>query len=325
MAVLVTGATGLLGNNLVRDLLAQGEQVRVLARDKGMPKSLAGLEVEVVRGDVRDADSIRRAVEGMQTVYHSAGFVHIGWSQSDVHEAINVEGTRSIAKEAQRVGARLVYVSSINALGVGSKDFTATEDTALPDVVPCPYVTSKARAEKIVLERVNEGLNAVIVNPGFMLGPWDWKPSSGRMMLEISSRFAPIAPCGSLTCCDVRDVSAGTLSAAQQGISGRHYILGGHHISYFELWRQMAGLAGKAGPKMKLGPLMRWGAGAGGDLWYRLSGKEPDVNSAGVRMSNQHHRFSSQRAMEELQYKVRPWEQTLQDAWAWFLQHGYVK
>jgi dihydroflavonol-4-reductase len=250
--------------------------------------------------------------------------VHIGWSQADVHEAINVEGTRNIAEAAAAEGAKLVYVSSINALGLGRKDFEAEEETALEGIVPCPYVTTKKRAEELVLESVEKGLQASIVNPGFMLGPWDWKPSSGRMMLEVARRFTPLAPAGSFNVCDVRDVSAGTVAAIQLGRSGRRYILGGHNLSYFQLWKQMAAIAGKRGPLFPAGPLQRMIGGWYGDLFHRVTGKEPDLNSAGVRMSSQHHRFSSRRAMEELGYTIRPLEETLRDAWNWFVEHKYV-
>src|SRR5205085_12112707 len=122
-----------------------------------------------------------------------------------------------------------------------------------------------------VLEEVARGLNAVIVNPGFMLGPWDWRPSSGRMMLEVATRFTPLAPVGSFNVCDVRDVSAGAIAAAKQGQTGRKYILGGHNLSYFELWKKMAQVAGKRGPLFPAGPLQRMIGGAFGDLWHRVT------------------------------------------------------
>jgi len=325
MTILVTGATGLLGNNIVRDLIAQGERVRVLTRGQAATKPLEGLPLEVVQGDVRDRQAVEKALAGVQAVIHSAGHVHIGWSQAEAHEAINVEGTRNIAKASQASSARLVYVSSVNALGLGAIDFEAEEETARAGIVACPYVTSKTRAEELVLEHAQDGLDAVVVNPGFMLGPWDWKPSSGRMMLEVARRFTPIAPAGSFNVCDVRDVSAGTIAAARQGKTGRRYILGGHNLSYFALWKKMAAVAGKRGPLFPAGPVQRIIGGLWGDMMYRVTGREPDLNSAGVRMSTQHHRFRSDRAIAELGYKIRPLEETLQDAWKWFVEYGYVK
>lgn len=325
MTYLVTGATGLLGNNIVRELLAAGEQVRVMARATGTIRALEGLDVEIVPGDVRDATAVARAVQGAKIVIHSAGHVHIGWGQADVHTAINVEGTRNVATAALQHGARMVYVSSVNALGLGAKDFEADEDTARPGIVACPYVTTKAAAEKLVLEQVPHGLDAVVVHPGFMLGPWDWRPSSGRMLLEVAQRFTPLAPVGSCNAGDARDVSAGTIAAARLGARGRKYILGGHNVSYFELWKEMANVAGKRGPLFPAGPLQRMIGAWWGDAVHRVSGKEPDLNSAGVGMSSQHHRFKSDRAIAELGYTIRPLEVAIQDAWEWFVKYGYVK
>jgi dihydroflavonol-4-reductase len=171
---------------------------------------------------------------------------------------------------------------------------------------------------------VDRGLHATIVLPGFMLGPWDWKPSSGRMMVEVGTRFLPLAPSGSFTVCDARDVAAGSLAAAERGRPGRRYLLCGVNLRYFELWRKIAALAGRAGPLAPLGPMQRVGLGFLGDLWYRLTGHEPDANSAAIRMSSLHHRFSSRRAREELGYATRPLDETLRDTWNWFREHGYV-
>ena len=325
MTILVTGATGLLGNNIVRLLLHQGHQVRVLTRSKDVSQPLRGLVVELALGDVRDHAAVALAMQNVRQVIHCAGHVHIGWSQEELHRSINVEGTRHVAETAHAIGAQLAYVSSVNALGLGKRDFAANEDTALPGIVDCPYVRTKREAEQIVLSQVQKGLNAVILNPGFMLGPWDWKPSSGRMMLEVARRFMPLAPSGSFSVCDVRDVALGVLAALEKGKSGRHYILGGENISYFELWKRFARVTGARGPYFPAGPLQRCAAALWGDLWHKITGQESDLNSAGVRMSSQHHRFRSDRAIAELGYRIRPMEETLRDAWQWFVEHGYTK
>src|SRR4029453_13151318 len=132
MQFLVTGATGLLGNNIVRQLLAEGYSVRVLARPTADPRPLAGLNVEMVAGDVRDPLAAKRACQGIDAVIHAAGHVHIGWRQADVHRAINVEGTRNVAVAAREAGARLVHISPVNALGLGRLENPADEESALP-------------------------------------------------------------------------------------------------------------------------------------------------------------------------------------------------
>jgi dihydroflavonol-4-reductase len=323
MKYLVTGATGLLGNNIVRQLLKAGDEVRVLARASSDPRSLAGLSIERAEGDVRDSASIVEACRGVQVVIHSAGHVHLGWKQLDQHRQINVEGARNVAIAARGAGAKLVHVSAINALGLGRLNDPADEDSALPGIVQCPYVVTKREAELAVMAEVANGLDAVIVNPGCMFGPWDWKPSSGKMLLAVA-KFAPIFPMGAVSFCDARDVAAGTLAAAKRGHTGRKYILGGHNLSYWEAWRQMARLAGKRGPISPMGPMFRGVVAPMLDLYTWMSGHEGDANSAILLMGRQQHCFSSRRAETELGYRVRPFAETLADTWAWFRENGYA-
>jgi dihydroflavonol-4-reductase len=323
MTYLVTGATGLLGNNLVRLLLAQGQTVRVLVRPQSDPRALAGLPVERFTGDVTDPAAVRQAVRGAKRVIHCAAHVHLGWQQWAEHRAINVEGTRHVAEAARDEGVRLVHVSAINALGLGRLDQPADEESALEGIVPVPYVVTKRQAEQVVLGLVSQGLDAVIVNPGCMFGPWDWKPSSGKMLLAVA-RFAPVAPLGAVSFCDARDVAEGTLAAAERGRCGQRYILAGHNLSYWEAWRQMARLAGKRGPWLPMGPVFRAISGPILDFRTWWTGREGDANSAVLRLGRQQHCFSSRRAQEELGYRIRPFHETLQDTWDWFRAHGYI-
>ena len=324
MKYLVTGATGLLGNNIVRQLVAAGDEVRVLARASSDGRALAGLSIERAAGDVRDAAAVAEACRGVQAVIHSAGHVHLGWKQLEQHRQVNVEGTQCIAAAARAAGLRMVHVSGINALGLGRLDQPADEDTPLPGIVECPYVVTKREAEQVVLAEVARGLDAVIVNPGCMLGPWDWKPSSGKMLLAVT-RFAPIYPTGAVTFCDARDVAAGTIGAASKGRRGQRYVLGGHNLSYWEAWRQMAKLVGKRAPLSPMGPLFRAVAAPVLDVYSWLTGHEGDANSAILMMGRQQHCFSSRRAEAELGYRFRPFAETLADTWAWFREHGYVR
>ncbi|NQT17767.1 MAG: SDR family oxidoreductase [Planctomycetes bacterium] len=322
---LVTGATGLLGNNVVRMLLDQGQAVRVLARESSDPRPLEGLDLQIARGDVRDPDSVRQACEGVECVIHSAGYVQIGRSGLDRHRAINVEGTRHVAQAARRCGVRMVHVSSCDAIGVNSVEEPADEETPLNDPPPVPYVISKREAELAVLDEVDGGLDAVIVNPGFMLGPWDWKPSSGRMLLEVAGGRALLAPRGWFSLCDARDVAAGLLAALQRGQTGRRYILAGVTYSYLDAWRLFAQVTGARSPWRRAGPLMLRAAGFVGDLGTRLTGREPNVNSGVIALAALPKNYSSDRAQTELGYQIRPPEETVRDAWTWFQRNGYAR
>jgi dihydroflavonol-4-reductase len=319
--ILVTGATGLVGNNVVRQLIARGDRARVLVRQQSESRPLADLDVERFHGDVRDVESLRRACEGVDAVIHSAAYVCIGRTQLDVHRAINVEGTRNVARVAGETGLRMVHVSTCDAIGTGSPENPATEDTPITRQIPCSYVISKREAEKIVLD--NSTLNAVIVNPAFMLGPWDWKPSSGRMLLEVTRGRTRFAPRGTLNLCDVRDVAAATISALEKGQQGRRYILAGETLSFLTLWRRIAELCGGTRPLFRPGPLMLLAAGKCGDFYGRWTGKEPDVNSGAIAVARAPKHYSSERARNELGYQTRPTDETIQDAWKWFVEYGY--
>lgn len=323
MRYLVTGATGLLGNNVVRQLLDAGQRVRVLTRAASDPRPLSGLDVDLAAGDARDAAAVRSACQGIETVIHAAGHVQIGWKQLDLHRSINVEGTRNVAAAAREAGARLVHVSTVNALGLGRREQPADEDSALPGIVPVPYVLTKREAEQVVLAEIRRGLAATIVNPATMFGPWDWKPSSGKMLLEVT-RHSLYAPVGSASFCDARDVAAAVIAAADAGACGGRYILAGHNLTFREAWRQIAGLVGKRGPRLPMGPIFRAIAVPVCDLRTWLAGEEGAANSAAIALGRQSHCFSSAKAQRELGYQIRPLDQTLRDTWDWFREHGYV-
>ena len=326
MDYLVTGATGLVGNNLVRTILERGETVRALVRGDGIPECLSGLPVETARGDVRDPESLERAAKGVRYVLHAAADMHIGWHHLERQRQINVGGSRNVGLAARAAGARMVHVSSVDALPDSVDGKPVDEETPDRCKVPCTYVVTKREAEQAVRHLMLQGLDAVIVNPGFMLGPWDWKPSSGRMLLAIARVRIPAAPRGGMSGCDVRDVAAAILNAANRGRGGERYILAGENISYFDAWRMFARIVGQPpGPSYLIPPWINWLSGRAGDLWARVSGNETDVNSAMIQMSQRFHYYCSDRAKRELGYQPRPFEQSARDAWEWLHARGFNK
>ncbi len=322
---LVTGATGLVGNNVARMLLDRGDTVRVLVRAGSDPRPLKDLPLETIWGDIRDPEAVRRACRGVDRVVHSAALVRIGWTGLEAQRAINVEGTRNVARFAAAEGAKMVHVSTVDTLGCQRADQPADEESPPGEGFPIPYVITKREAERVVLEEVDRGLAACIVHPGFMLGPWDWKPSSGQLLLAVGRGRLVLAPRGSLGICDVRDVAAAILTALDRGIPGRRYITTGPAISYHEAGRLFAEVSGARTPLCPPGPVILGIVGRIGDLWGRVSGHEPPVNSAAIRMARVPKTYSSARAERELGYRPRPLRQSVEDAWEWFLQYGYAK
>jgi dihydroflavonol-4-reductase len=218
----------------------------------------------------------------------------------------------------------MVHVSSVDALALGSRAQPADEECPPEGSVQCPYVVTKREAERALVELIDEGLDAVIVNPVYMFGPWDWKPSSGRMILEVARGWALLAPPGGNDFADVRDVAGGIVTAAERGQRGRRYILGGEPLSYLEAWRMIADVAGVRGPRRKMLRPGLFIAGRFGDLWGKIRGVEGDVNSAAIAMARLEHHYSYSRAAAELEYRPRPAREAIEAAWKWFVDHGYA-
>lgn len=328
MLTLVTGATGLVGNNVVRLLLERGQKVRVLVRSSSAGSSsaraLEGLPVEICLGDVCQAEAVRQACRGAQRVVHAAALVQIGWTGLEAQRAVNVGGTRNVVDAAAAEGVRLLHVSTVNCLGLGNHEHPADEETPARDSIACPYVITKREAEQVVMDGVARGLDATIVNPGFMLGPWDWKPSSGRMMLQVAKGWAKLAPPGGNDVCDVRDVATGILTALDRGQRGRRYILSGEYLSFLDAWRMFARITGVKPPWFAARRPGLWVYGHAGDLWSKLTGREPALNSAAVELGKLEHHYSYARAAAELDYRPRPASEAAEAAWAWFREHGYA-
>ncbi|MGD2069547.1 MAG: NAD-dependent epimerase/dehydratase family protein [Gemmatimonadota bacterium] len=324
MTTLVTGATGLLGNNVVRSLLARGGSVRCLVRGTSDRRALRGLEVEEVTGDVRSADAVGRAVEGVDLVVHAAALVGVGRRRMAEYRDVNVGGTMTVARACSRRGVRLLHVSSVDTLPFGTRDDPTDESAPLATTLPVPYMVTKREAEEVVLGEVDRGLDAVVVHPGYLLGPWDWKPSSGRMLLAVARGRGLVAPCGGNDFCHVADVAEGVLAAAAVGATGSRYILSGEALTYRAAFETFARVTGAPGPLWTAPAGLLVAAGRVGDLVAAVAGVEPDLNSASARAASMPHHFSSARARDELGYESRPAETAARDAWRWFRARGYA-
>lgn len=324
--VMVTGATGLLGNNIVRELLDQGHQVTVAVRPSSKREPFAGLDLKVVEVDFNDSASISRAIAGVDTVIHSAGFIWFGWSKLRESMDVNLGITSRIAKLCLEKDIRLVHVSSVDALPVGEKKGDVLDEESVgKDKVPCNYVVSKRAADMAILEMVPQGLNASIVHPSLMFGPWDWKPSSAELIQAISKMgFWFACPTGGISVADVRDVARGTIAAGEKGKAGRKYILAGRNIPYRELCGLIAEKIKVWRPVNRAGIVAYYLAAGYSGLtkWWR---GESIVNTAALQMSWDWHYYSSQRAETELGYHNRDLDETLNDTVAWLVDQNMIE
>lgn len=324
MKVLVTGATGLLGNNLVREMLRSGVEPICLVRPGYDPRTFAELDVKIIEGPWENVHFLRSAVQQADAVVHAAAKLHIGWHEVEESLLVNAGITARLAALALERRCRFIHVSTVDTLSPAQANRPEVETSLEPAKPECAYVVSKRQAEVEVLKAVRQGLDAIIVNPGFMVGPWDWKPSSGQMMLAIHRRYVPLAPAGGCCVVDVRDVCRGILASLHAGKTGQRYILGGQNVAYFELWREMASIVGRRPPMARLGAPLAWFVSAGSDSWARLTGREGLVNSAAIKMGQLFHFYSSEKAIRDFNYSISPYQPALTDAWNWFLEHRYA-
>jgi dihydroflavonol-4-reductase len=323
--LLVTGGTGLLGNNVIRSALGRGFEVAALARSGSDHPALAGLPIQVFSADLSNPDSLKPVFESrFDAIVHTAAHIHIGWSQMQESLRINRDGTKTLLTFAQKQDTHFVHVSTVNTLAIGSQTSPANEETAGDGQIPCTYVVSKRAAELEVKKAVEAGQKATIVHPAFMLGPWDWKPSSGKMVQALQG-IALLAPSGGCSVCDPRDVSDAILNAIETTPTGRHFILGGENLTYLELWRRICHQLGKRGPFTYMRLPGRMVACTAGDFIGRLTGNEPPINSAAVTMTTQFHWYSSERAIQELNYRFRPADDSIRDSIAWLRGHNMLR
>ncbi|MFN6108988.1 MAG: NAD-dependent epimerase/dehydratase family protein [Planctomycetota bacterium] len=326
MRVLLTGATGFLGNNLLRLLVAEGHEVQLTLRPGAGGRALAGLKFDPVPGDLTNVERLLAESSDFDVLIHAAAMIQIGWSRLVESRQVNVTATERLAEFCRLKKRRMIHVSTVDTLAHAPDGRPRTESDREPGKPPISYVQSKREAEQKMLEQIEQGLDGIIIHPGFMLGPWDWKPSSGAMLLAIAGGPTPLAPAGGCSAVDVRDVADGILKAVDRGRRGERYILGGENLSYLELWQKMARAVGKRnGPRAKLPNWLAGIAGRVGDLAGKWMRQEPQVNSGATAMGQLQHFYSSEKAISQLGYRIGSLDDAIDDEWQFLVEYGYVR
>lgn len=325
----VTGATGFVGAAVARALAARGFPLRLLVRRASERKHLAGLEAELVEGDLNDADSLARGVKDCRYVFHVAADYRIWVPEPDAMIATNVRATETLLRLAHAAGVeRIIYTSSVAALGLAPRGAPpANENTPITyDKVVGTYKKSKFLAEQVALRLADEGIPVIIVNPAAPIGPGDVKPTpTGLMIRDAAIGRMPAYVDTGLSVVHVDDCAAGHLLALDRGAVGERYILGGENISMGDVLRLVDEVTGKPARRVRLpiAPLMP--AAIVAEQVARVTGKEPRLTRDHLRMARKMMYFSSAKAQSELGYSYRPAGEAVRDAIAWFDRHGYLK
>lgn len=326
MRILITGGTGLLGNNVLRQALERGHEVVATTRDSGTPPALANLPIQTCHVPLDQLDAQSYQLGKIDAIVHAAAQIQIGWTRREECYRANVVGTRSVCQAAKNLSAHLVHVSSVDTIPTSWKPVVHDESTTQGTMTQSTYVVTKTQAEQEVKQAIANGLHATIVHPGFMLGPYDWKPSSGRMVQAIAnSSFLPLAPSGGISLTSVRDVATAILNAIDQSPPEQHYVLAGNNITYFDLWRELARRFQRPAPVMVLRYVPRVVLGAFSDLMAYCTGHESDFNSAALAMGSQFHWYSSDLAIRDLQFQIRSVDEILSDSIAWLISNNQIQ
>jgi dihydroflavonol-4-reductase len=327
--VLVTGASGFVGSAVARTLIAAGYRVRTLLRQTSKRVNLAGLDLEIVEGDMCDPAAAKRAMAGVRFLFHAAADYRL-WAR-DPEEILrnNCEGTRLLMQMALAAGVeRIVYTSSVATIACALDGGQADETMRLSQSSAIgAYKQSKVAAERVVETLIcQNGLPAIIVHPTAPIGPRDQKPTpTGRVIIEAASGRIPGFVDTGLNLVHVDDVASGHLAALRLGKPGDHYILGGQNVPLAEFLHQIAVRCGRRPPRLHLPRQLLYPCAMVSEAVAHLTRREPFLTLDGLRMSKHQMFFSSAKAERHLGYKARPYPEAIEDALAWFRDHGHLQ
>lgn len=326
--IVVTGATGHLGNNLVRALAGRGETIRCLVLPSEGLRPLAGLEVDVVHGDVRRLGDLLGAFEGARVVYHLASVIAITPGLTDLLYEVNVGGTLNVIEACRRCGVRrLVYTSSIHALVEPPHGSVIDEATPVDaGRIPFTYGKTKAMATQAVRQAAGGGLDTVVVNPTGIIGPYDFGPSEmGRLIISFARGGMRAYLDGGYDFVDVRDVAAGLVVAAERGVPGESYLLSGEQITVREMLSLLAEFTGLRPPRLRV---PAWAADVGAPLatlFGRVFRTRPLFTTDSLFYLRSNSTTDSSKARLELGFRPRPVRESLADTVEWFRRSGELR
>jgi dihydroflavonol-4-reductase len=329
MQAFITGATGFVGGNLVRELLNQGIKVRALARKGSDLRNLSGLSIEQVEGSLDDEKLLEKALLDCEWLFHVAAHYSLCLKDSQAIYQANVEGTRKILFAARKAGVkRIVHTSSVAAIGVPPEGQIADEQTTTTlEALVSDYKKSKFLSEELARNAAKEGLPVIIVNPSTPIGPHDVKPTpTGDIVLKFLRRQMPVYVHTGLNLVDVRDVAKGHILAAEKGKIGERYILGNKDVTLKEMLDILEKITGLPAPKNSIPHWIPVAVSYIDELLLsRLLGREPTVTINGAKMARHAMYYTSQKAVKELGLPQTPIETALKDAVEWFQSNGYLK
>lgn len=328
MKILVTGADGLLGSNLVRELLKRDHTIRAFVQPGRQQKTLEGLTLEKFPGNLLNADEVLKSSEGCDGIIHCAASTSVWPTRSEIVNTVNIEGTKNIIHAVQKNNIqRMIYVGTANSFGFGSKENPGVEGNPYKSATyALDYMDSKYKAQQLILKEVKENqLPAVIVNPTFMFGPYDSNPSSGAMIVALYKGKVPGYTSGGRNYVCVKDAAVAIANALTKGRIGECYILGNQNLSYKEAFNKIASTIGVKPPKLPIPSVFAKLYGGIGTAIGKMSGKTPAISYPLSRIACDEHYFSPAKAVQELELPQTPIETGIRECFEWLQENGYLK
>jgi dihydroflavonol-4-reductase len=326
MTTLLTGATGFLGSALARELLKEGRSLKLLVRKNTDTRNIDDLDCEVSYGDLRDPESLKIALVGCKSLYHTAAYYSLWTREKSLIYDINVQGTRNILESALDAGIeKVVYTSTVGCIGLSQDGSPANEDQPMNPAFLCnDYKLSKYQAEQVALELFGRGLPVVIVNPSTPVGPRDIKPTpTGQIILDFMNHKMPAYIDTGLNLIDVADCARGHILAEAKGQPGERYILGNKNMSLKEILMALEILTGSKAPRIKMPYWVAYISGLACELVSdSITHQPPAVPLAGVKMAKYFMYFDSSKAVRELGLPQNPVENALGKAVSWFRKNS---
>jgi len=325
MKIALTGAAGHLGAAVMQELLARNFHVKALVKNDA--RAVQGLPVEIVAGDILNAGSLIKLLDGCQALIHCAAVISVNGDPDGMVHRTNAEGTKLVMQAARQAGIkRVIHISSVHAYQQKPAFEMLDENRLQVNERAFAYDRSKKMGQEIALSFNSPEMEVLVMNPTSIVGPYDYKPSKmGKVLVDLYTGRLPFIFNGGFDFCDCRDVSNAVVNGLTMGRPGNNYLLGGKWYSL----KQLAALFSTASQK-KISPInLPHIAGTAGlpvvKLLSRFNKKEPLYTTEALAALFTGNRFiSSARAVQELDYKARPFEETLRDAFLWFKNKGYL-
>ena len=329
MEILVTGPDGVLGSNLVRELLSRNYKVSVLLEPGKDPITLKGLPITLFYGNILDPKALDVAFQNKEVIFHCAASTSMFPARNEIVNKVNIDGVQNVINATLKHSIkRLIYVGTANSFGPGDSVKTPGDEKNPYNSFKygIDYLDSKYKAQQLMLKAVEEdGLPAIIVNPTFMIGPYDSRPSSGAMIIALHKNKVPGYSIGGKNFTAVKDVAIAMANAITMGKIGECYILGNFNLTYKESFEKMGKAIGAKAPTIKLSKKIVVAYGTMSSFFARLFKYYPSLTKELAVLSSEHHYYSAEKAHKELLMPQTPIETAALECFEWFKENGYLK